>query len=218
MFRQLLDYPIIHFNGTDRVGSWKPPPCILTALVFISRYQSYLLNAQLSERGHLPVARGLGPGWSFEAGDLPCRYRLSAIRSPTMSCPIQKTFGLGEDISPGTFHPSSSVATEVSRVNDVGYSVETDENCALLSPCYCKRKHGQRKTHDELAAFIVDILLQGHLRQRLGKARTMNLSVTNVLRRSPDVLKGPRVERSSPAGSYQLPVCRWCAGVRERSH
>ena len=42
--------------------------------------------------------------------------------------------------------------------------------------------------------------------------------VTNVLRRSPDVLKGPRVERSSPAGSYQLPVCHWCARVRERGH
>ena len=42
--------------------------------------------------------------------------------------------------------------------------------------------------------------------------------VTNVLRRSPDMLKGPRVEWSSPAGSYQLPVCRWCAGVRERGH
>ena len=29
------------------------------------------------------------------------------------------------------------------------------------------------------------------------------------------MLEGPRVERSSPAGSYQLPVCCLCAGVRE---
>ena len=39
------------------------------------------------------------------------------------------------------------------------------------------------------------------------------VTVTNVLRRSPDLLEGPRVERSSPAGSYQLPVCRLCAGM-----
>ena len=38
-------------------------------------------------------------------------------------------------------------------------------------------------------------------------------SVTNVLRGSPDVLEGPRVEESSPAASYQLPVCCLCAGV-----
>ena len=44
------------------------------------------------------------------------------------------------------------------------------------------------------------------------------LVVTNVLRGSLDVLEGPRVERLSLAGSYQLPVCCLCAGVREQSH
>ena len=47
---------------------------------------------------------------------------------------------------------------------------------------------------------------------------TARITVTNVLRRSPDVLMGPRVEWSSPAGSYQLPVCCLCAGMRERGH
>ena len=42
--------------------------------------------------------------------------------------------------------------------------------------------------------------------------------VTNVLQGSPDMLEGPRVEESSPAGSYQLPVCCLCARVWERSH
>ena len=37
--------------------------------------------------------------------------------------------------------------------------------------------------------------------------------VTNVLQRSLDMLEGPRVERSSLAGSYQLPVCCLCARV-----
>ena len=38
-------------------------------------------------------------------------------------------------------------------------------------------------------------------------------AVMNVLRGSPDMLEGPRVEESSPAGSYQLPICCLCAGV-----
>ena len=46
----------------------------------------------------------------------------------------------------------------------------------------------------------------------------VGLYVTNVLRRSPDVLEGPRVERLSPAGSYQLPICCLCAGMRKRGH
>ena len=41
------------------------------------------------------------------------------------------------------------------------------------------------------------------------------IGVTNVLQGSLDVLEGPRVEELSPAGSYQLPVCCLCAGVRE---
>ena len=46
----------------------------------------------------------------------------------------------------------------------------------------------------------------------------IEVDVTNVLQGSLDVLEGPRVEGSSPAGSYQLPICYLCAGVRERSH
>ena len=62
-------------------------------------------------------------------------------------------FGLGEEVSPCTFHLSPFVVTEVSRVDDVRYSVETDEQRVLLSPCYCKQKGGRRETHDEPVAF-----------------------------------------------------------------
>ena len=63
------------------------------------------------------------------------------------------------------------------------------------------------------AIVIEEVELSGH-----SFGTVLLAIVTNVLRRSPDVLKGPRVERSSPAGSYQLPVCHWCARVRERGH
>ena len=76
---------------------------------------------------------------------------------------------------------------------------------ALVEELYKNRIFGQMVTYVYTIEFQKRGLPHMHI-------------VTNVLRRSPDVLKGPRVEWSSPAGSYQLLVCCLCAGVRERSH
>ena len=66
---------------------------------------------------------------------------------------------------------------------------------------------------------MVSVQEQDGMSHSSGRISVANLCVvTNVLRRSPDVLEGPRVEKSSPAGSYQLPVCCLCAGVRKRGH
>ena len=58
---------------------------------------------------------------------------------------VQPTFDLEEDVSPGTLHASLSVTTQVSRVVDVGHSVETDEDRTLLSSDYYKQKDHRRE-------------------------------------------------------------------------
>ena len=94
---------------------------------------------------------------------------------------VKPGFELGKDIFPSPLHASLPVPTEVSRVGDMGHPIEKREVRPVLFAGHCVYTDAWGTTHNELTTFVVDILLQRRLTQRLGKLRVSALRTNLVI-------------------------------------